>query len=123
MPFGYIETPLNNSVGVVGAVPVTGWALDDIEVVKVDIWRNPMPLEPVRPNGLVYIGDAIFSEGARPDVEAVYATLPVGVPGGVGVSDVDQLPAERGERGISDFSVRVRSGGACGVAGDQHHHL
>ncbi len=75
-PFGYIETPLNNSVGVVGAVPVTGWALDDIEVVKVDIWRNPMPLEPVRPNGLVYIGDAIFSEGARPDVEATYPTHP-----------------------------------------------
>jgi hypothetical protein len=75
-PFGSFDTPQNNSTGLAGAVPVTGWALDNIEVSKVDVWREPIGTETTSPNGLVYIGDAVFVNGARPDVEAAYPDQP-----------------------------------------------
>ena len=34
---GVIDTPLDNSSGVTGSVPFTGWALDTFEVVRVTI--------------------------------------------------------------------------------------
>src|SRR5437588_187773 len=37
LPFGNVDTPINNTTGVSGAIPVTGWALDNIEVGRVDI--------------------------------------------------------------------------------------
>jgi hypothetical protein len=71
-PFGAFETPANGTTGVTGAIPVTGWALDDVGVSKVEIYRNALAGEPTAPNGRVYIGDANLVAGARPDVEAVY---------------------------------------------------
>jgi hypothetical protein len=68
VPFGFFETPLDGST-LSGSVPVTGWALDDIEVEKVEIYRQEGA-------GLVYIGDAVFVEDARPDVEAAYPNYP-----------------------------------------------
>ena len=32
---GVVDTPLNNATGVTGAVPFTGWAIDDVEVANV----------------------------------------------------------------------------------------
>ena len=75
-PFGDYSTPLDGTTGITGAIPVTGWALDDIEVTGVTIYRNPVAGEPTQPNGLVLIGDAVFVEGARPDVELAYPTYP-----------------------------------------------
>jgi len=63
-PFGEFATPVNNST-VSSSIPVTGWVLDDIEVMNVKIY-----------NGTSYIGDAVFVEGARPDVEDVYPDYP-----------------------------------------------
>jgi ELWxxDGT repeat protein len=77
-PFGYVDTPQDGSAGVTGAIPVTGWALDDIQVTKVEVDRDPMPGEPTRSNGKVYVGDATFVPGARPDVDSVYG--PQGFP-------------------------------------------
>ncbi|NIM17526.1 MAG: hypothetical protein GTO45_36395 [Candidatus Aminicenantes bacterium] len=68
-PFGQFATPDDGITGVSGSVPVTGWALDDIGVVSVKIYREV--------NGfLSYIGDAVFVEGARPDVEQAYPDYP-----------------------------------------------
>ena len=75
-PFGFLDTPVDGST-VEGSVAVTGWALDDIEVAAVKIYRNPVEGESVQPNGLVYIGDAVFVEGARPDVEQRYYWYPL----------------------------------------------
>ncbi len=75
-PFGDYSTPLDGTTGIAGAIPVTGWALDDIEVTGVTIYRNPVAGEPTQANGLVSIGDAVFVEGARPDVEAAYPNYP-----------------------------------------------
>jgi len=65
-PFGSFDTPVDNVSGVVGAIPVTGWALDNIEVTRVDIFRDPVTGEV--PGTLVFIGTATFVAGARPDV-------------------------------------------------------
>jgi len=76
-PFGSFDTPSNNATGQAGSVAVTGWALDTVGVQKVQIWRNPIGSEPVASNGLVYIGDATFVPGARPDVQAAYSSYPL----------------------------------------------
>jgi uncharacterized repeat protein (TIGR01451 family) len=73
-PFGSFDTPINNTTGVVGAIPVTGWALDNIEVTHVDILREPVVGEP--PGNLILIGTAVFSADARPDVQAMFPALP-----------------------------------------------
>jgi hypothetical protein len=72
-PFGSFDTPVNNSTGVTGSIAVTGWALDDDEVTKVELWRNSVSPEPA---GQIYIGDANFVPGARPDVDGAYSTYP-----------------------------------------------
>ena len=75
-PFGSFDTPLNNSTGLSGAIAVTGWGLDNIEVTTVGIWREPISGEAASSNGLVFIGNAPFVADARPDVQAAYPTTP-----------------------------------------------
>ena len=83
-PFGSFDTPLNNTAGIAGAIPVTGWALDNVEVSNVGIWRDPNGGEPTAANGLVFIGDALFVPGARTDIESTYPTAPLNYRGGWG---------------------------------------
>jgi hypothetical protein len=73
-PFGSFDTPFNNSSGLSGAIAVTGWALDDVGVTRVRIYRDPVSGEV--PGQLVYIGDGVFVDGARPDVQTVYPSFP-----------------------------------------------
>jgi hypothetical protein len=58
-------------------VPVTGWVLDDVGVASVKIYRT-------QNSSLVYIGDAIFVDGARPDVEQMYPDYPASYQAGWG---------------------------------------
>jgi len=79
--FGQVDTPAQNAAGVQGAIGVTGWALDDGGVSNVQIFRNCLGFEPgncqnVLGNSVVYIGDAAFLAGARPDVAAAFPTHP-----------------------------------------------
>ena len=73
-PFGIVDTPTDNRTGVTGAVPFTGWALDDIEVTRVSICRAAFGAEvaPIDPNcggaAEIFVGFAVFIDGARPDV-------------------------------------------------------
>jgi hypothetical protein len=71
-PFGSFDTPIAGST-VMSSVPFTGWVLDDIKVKGVKIYRQPAPGEGT---GLVYIGNALFVEGARPDIEQQYPDYP-----------------------------------------------
>jgi len=75
-PFGDFATPSAGSM-VQNSIPVTGWALDDIAVKRVDIFREEGA-------GLVYIGETIFIEGARPDVETAYPGYPLNYKAGWG---------------------------------------
>ena len=78
-PFGVVDTPANGATGVAGAIPVTGWALDDVEVTKVQIYRDPLTGEPTQPNGKVYIGDAVVHPGC-PDPTSTTPTRPTRSP-------------------------------------------
>jgi hypothetical protein len=71
-PLGYFETPIDGSI-VSSSIAVTGWALDDIGLESVKIYREPIHDEE---NQLIYIGDGFFVEGARPDVEQAYPGYP-----------------------------------------------
>jgi len=75
LPSGNFDTPVNGVTGVAGAIPVTGWALDNIEVMHVDILREPVTGE--SPGSLVFIGTAIFSADSRPDVESLFPASPL----------------------------------------------
>jgi Divergent InlB B-repeat domain len=81
-PIGFVDTPLENSIGVTGAIPITGWAVDDLEVTGVTICRAAVGAEvaPVDANcggaAQIFVGSGIFIEGARPDVQAAYPAYP-----------------------------------------------
>jgi hypothetical protein len=73
-PFGSFDTPANGATGLAGEIMVTGWALDEHGVSKVQIFRDPVAGE--APGLLVYIGDGVFVPGARPDVENTFKSYP-----------------------------------------------
>ncbi len=78
-PFGFFDTPPSGAT-VSGNIPVTGWALDDIEVTRVELKRSSHPDDPsgaIGPDGLVFIWNAYFVPGARPDLEAAYPHYPL----------------------------------------------
>jgi Leucine-rich repeat (LRR) protein len=76
VPFGNFATPTNAST-VSGSIAVTGWVLDDIGIESVKLYRGEV-------GNLTYIGDAIFVEGARPDVEQAYPGYPMNYKAGWG---------------------------------------
>jgi hypothetical protein len=57
-------------------VPVTGWALDNVGVTKVEIYRDAVSGETKGNFGYIFIGNGVFVTGARPDVQALYPNLP-----------------------------------------------
>jgi DNA-binding beta-propeller fold protein YncE len=71
--FGFIDTPADGASGLSGAIAVTGWALDDVGVKAVHLYRDPVAGEP---QTLIPLGDATLVEGARPDVQAIFPSLP-----------------------------------------------
>ena len=73
-PFGTIDTPAQGATGVAGSIAVTGWALDDSEVTVVRILRDPVGAEPA--GTPVFVGNAVFVTGARPDVAAIHPSYP-----------------------------------------------
>ena len=89
-PVGVVDTPTNNTTGVTGAIPVTGWALDDVDVSSVFVCRAAVAGESAVADGhcgglaQIYLGEAVFIEDARPDVQAAYPALPRNYRGGWG---------------------------------------
>jgi hypothetical protein len=95
VPYGAFDTPASNADGALtGSFAVTGWALDDIGVERVEIWRDLATTEPpsaaytTDPShpafGKVFIAEAFFVQGARPDVEAIYPEMPLAYRAGWG---------------------------------------
>lgn len=67
-PFGEFDSPTDGTE-VIGSIAVTGWALDDNSVDNVRIYYEQ--------NGtLVYVGDALFVDGARTDIVELYPGYP-----------------------------------------------
>ncbi len=90
LSIGVVDTPLNNRTGVTGAVPFTGWAVDDVGVTRVMVCRSAFGGEvaPVDPNcggaAQIFVGFAVSIDGARPDVAAAYPTYPANTIAGWG---------------------------------------
>ncbi|MCP4157953.1 MAG: hypothetical protein GY757_60145 [bacterium] len=75
-PFGEFLTPAGGTT-VRSSVPFTGWALDDVGIAKIELFRDI--------NGQsAYIGDALLVEGARPDVAQAYPGYPANTKAGWG---------------------------------------
>jgi Leucine-rich repeat (LRR) protein len=68
-PFGNMELPLEGTDVYSGSIAVSGWALDDAEVTGVKIFN-------LSEGTRTFIGDAVFVEGARPDVAATFPGIP-----------------------------------------------
>jgi hypothetical protein len=113
LPFGVFETPLSGS-RVYGNISVTGWALDDIEVKKVEVKRVPdVDDSPgvIDFEGLVYIGDACFVRGARPDLLSLYPTYPRADCGGWGYMLLSNFLPRGGNGNFRLVAVAVDSSG------------
>lgn len=67
-PFGSYASPSDGAT-LRSSVAFTGWVLDDLGVQSVKLYR----MESGSPK---YIGEAVFVEGARPDVELAYPNYP-----------------------------------------------
>ncbi len=110
---GVIDTPLENSTGVTGAVPFTGWALDSIEVVGVTLCRAVVTGETASVDARC--GGAARDLCWRRDVHRRRATgcaggvsdPPPQQPCGVGLHGADQHVAESGQRQVRVLRVRV----------------
>ena len=78
-PIGSMDSPDDGSY-VSGSIPLSGWALDDIQVTRVEIKRSADPHdipENIGADGLVHLGEAFFWEGARTDIPQVYPDYPM----------------------------------------------
>ncbi len=77
--FGSFDLPGDDNSKAAGAIALTGWALGVSPVRAVEIKRSPVPGDPsscIGPDGLVFIGSALFIEGARPDIAELYSEFP-----------------------------------------------
>jgi hypothetical protein len=107
-PFGNFDTPGNGTTGVVGAIPVTGWALDNIEVTHVDISREAVTGEIA--GTFVFVGTGIFSADARPDVQALFPASPFQYRAGWGYQLLTNvLPNSNGSAGTGNGTYRLHA--------------
>jgi sugar lactone lactonase YvrE len=105
-PIGSFDTPLDNTTGVAGAIPVTGWALDNVGISKVQVWREPVGNEPVASNNLVFVGDAVQVAGARPDVQKTFPNMPFNDRAGWGYQLLTNfLPGVAGALGNGSYKL------------------
>ena len=108
-PFGFVDTPVEGATEVSGSLGVTGWALDDVGVESVKIYRNclsidnPASCQSVGGAQVVFIGNAAFLAGARPDVEALHLDHPQAYRAGWGflllTNMLPHIPSGNPERG------------------------
>jgi hypothetical protein len=106
-PFGYIDTPVNNTTGIAGAVGVTGWALSGVGVETVAIWREPVTNE--NPNSLIFIGTAEIIVGSRPDVAMTYPGYPGNTSGWGYQILTNELPNSNGQAGTGNGTYHLHA--------------
>ncbi|MEO7272622.1 MAG: BACON domain-containing carbohydrate-binding protein, partial [Vicinamibacterales bacterium] len=124
-PFGFVDTPAENTSGVTGAVPFTGWALDDIEVLGVSVCRAPVAGEAAgadpRCGGAaqIYISETLFIDGARPDVDAGYPLAPRHRRAGWGVMVLTNVLPNQGNGTYQFFMYARDAEGAMTTLGSR----
>ncbi len=103
-PFGYFETPADKTTGISGSIPVTGWALDDIDVERVEIYCE-------QGKKRVFIGEAILLEGARPDVEQAYPEYPFNYKAGWGYMMLTNFLPDQGNGTFTLYAAAIDNEG------------
>jgi hypothetical protein len=109
-PIGAVDTPTNNATNITGAVPFTGWSLDDVQTMRVNICRSPVGSESAAGNELcagnaeIFLGSAVFIDGARPDVLAAFPAYPMNTRGGWGFMVLTNMLPGQGN-GMYQFSI------------------
>jgi len=116
-PFGAFDTPADGSSGLTGSVAVTGWALDDVAVANVRLYRNPMAGEATAPNGKVYVGEGKFVQGARPDVAAAYPGFPDADAAGWGCMLLSNFLPNGGNENFTFYVYATDTAGATTLLG------
>ena len=106
-PFGSFDSPIHGST-VRSSIPVTGWALDDMGVESVKIYRDPVSGEG---SSLVYIGDALLVEGARTDIESAHPDYPMNYKAGWGYMMLTNFLPNSGN---GTFVIYAAAADACG---------
>jgi hypothetical protein len=114
-PFGFLETPAPGAV-VSGSVAVSGWALDDFGVTRVAIFRDPVAGEGT---AQVFLGDATFVPGARPDVEAVFPSLPSRSRAGWGYLLLTNMLPNGGNGVFNLYAYAVDTHGTSALLGER----
>lgn len=126
VPIGQVDTPAQGTGSVQGSLGITGWVVDDRGVAAVKIYRDCLPFEAAQSpspcanvidNGrgtttsVVFMGDANFVSGARPDIETLFPALPATNSAGWGFLVLTQmLPnavAQLPNGGEGTFVIRV----------------
>ncbi|MCP4216465.1 MAG: hypothetical protein GY765_17575 [bacterium] len=100
-PFGSFDTPVNGST-VSSSIAVTGWAVDDIDIASIKIYRDPVSGEG---SGRVFVGNAIQVENARPDLAGAYPSYPGSTKAGWGYMMLTNFLPNRGNGVFSLYAV------------------
>jgi len=104
-PIGQVDSPAQNATAVVGAIALTGWVVDDVGIASVAVYRNCLPeeLATLCQNGIVagtpvvFVSNATFVVGARPDVEATFPAYAASNAAGWGLQVLtNMLPRTQG---------------------------
>jgi hypothetical protein len=123
-PFGTMDTPAAGAT-VSGNIPVSGWALDDIEVSKVEIKRNSHTSDPpgaIGADGKVFVGKAYFVRGARPDVAAAYPDYPYNDKAGWGCMVLTNFLPNQGNGDFTLYAIATDSSGNTTQLGQKLIH-
>lgn len=115
-PFGAFESPADTATPLSGAFAIGGWALDDVGVQRVQLYRDPVPGEG---SSIVYIGDAPPVEGARPDVAAVFPTFPSTTSAGWGYMLLSNMLPNQGTGTFKLYAYAVDADGKSTLLGSK----
>ena len=117
-PVGFFDTPTNGVVNVAGSLPVTGWAVDDVNVERVDIYRDAVGGEPA--GAQIFLGSASLVSGSRSDIENNYPNSPLNYRAGWGfmvlTNMLPDLVNGRATGGNGSFRLHVYAIDTEGVA-------
>lgn len=86
-PAGWIDLPTEGEKVSPHGFLVAGWALDDIEVTEVTVKREALTDEEKNradAGGLIFLGQAAFHAGIRPDVQKLHPEKPLNYRSGWG---------------------------------------
>jgi hypothetical protein len=82
-PVGEFEIRARRSAAGRESVSVAGWAVDDVGIERIELWRDRVPGDPETTTrtgparAQVFVARPTLVAGARPDVEAAFANTPM----------------------------------------------